>query len=171
MTDESTELRLRHAWRECQQHLYYLRYALSSLGPLLPLNGPGLQRLDAESVQDLDQFVLRFGKLQDAIGSRLLPAVLDHLQEPYERRPMLDKLNRLEQLGYLEDAEDWPRLRAIRNRFAHEYPDEPEKNAALLNMAIDAIATLEAILATIEQRLGSSLHEDAASRLTAPTAR
>jgi len=27
-------------------------------------------------VQDLDQFVLRFGKLQDAIGSRLLPAVL-----------------------------------------------------------------------------------------------
>jgi hypothetical protein len=39
-------------------------------------------------VQDLDQFVLRFSKLQDAIGARLLPALLTDLLEPYERRPM-----------------------------------------------------------------------------------
>jgi hypothetical protein len=159
MTDESTVLRLRSAWRECQQHLHYLRYALTSLEPVLPLSGPRLQRLDAEAIHDLDQFVLRFGKLQDAIGSRLLPAVLGYLQEPYERRPMLDKLHRLEQLGYLDHAEDWSRLRVIRNQFAHDYPDEPEKNASLLNMAIEAAPTLEAILANIQQRLGSVLQE------------
>jgi hypothetical protein len=66
---------------------------------------------------------------------------------------MLDKLNRLEQLGYLERAEDWPRLRALRNQFAHEYPDEPERNASVLNMAIDAADTLQAMLGRIEQRL------------------
>ena len=54
-----------------------------------------------ETVQDWDQFVLRYTKLQDAIGSRLFPAVLTLLQEPYEDKPMIDKLNRLEKLGYL----------------------------------------------------------------------
>ena len=150
MSEEIPKLRLQQAWRECRQHVHYMVYALTALAPKLPLTGASLQSLDAETVQDLDQFVLRFGKLQDAIGSRLLPAVLTYLQEPYEHRPMLDKLNRLEQLGYLERAEDWPRLRAIRNQFAHEYPDEPERNASVLNMAIDAAA--------IRNPCGSDLH-------------
>lgn len=71
--------------------------------------------------------MLRFGKLQDAIGTRLLPSVLLYLQEPYEDRPMLDKLHRLEKLGYIENSEQWQTLRILRNRFAHEYPDDPDK--------------------------------------------
>lgn len=154
MTDEISALRLEQSWRECRQHARYMRYALTALGPVLPLTGARLQSLDAEAVQDLDQFVLRFGKLQDALGLRLLPSVLAYLQEPYESRPMLDKLNRLEQLGFLEHAGDWSRLRAIRNQFTHEYPDEPQKNASLLNQAFAAADELEAILARIETRLG-----------------
>jgi hypothetical protein len=153
MTDDIPSLRLQQAWRECLQHRRYMTYALTALAPWRPLTGERLETLDAETVQDLDQFVLRFGKLQDAIGSRLLPAVLSYLQEPYEHRPMLDKLNRLEQLGYLEQAEEWPRLRAIRNQFAHEYPDEPERNASVLNMAFEASDRLKAILDLVAQRL------------------
>jgi len=51
-------------------------------------------------VQRVDQFILRFTKLQDAMGCRLFPAILQYLQEPYEERPMLDKLNRLEKRNY-----------------------------------------------------------------------
>jgi len=98
VSEDIPALRLQNALRGCRQHAYYMRYALDALAPLLPLTAQRLQSLDAETVQDLDQFVLRFGKLQDAIGMRLLPAVLSSLQEPYERRPMLDKL-----LFYLED--------------------------------------------------------------------
>jgi len=76
----------------------YALDALDALAPLRPLTAQRLQSLDAEALQDRNQFVLRFGKLQDAIGMRLLPAVLSYLQEPYESRPMLDKL-----LFYLED--------------------------------------------------------------------
>ena len=57
------------------------------------------------------------------------------------------------QLGYVERAEDWPRLCAIRNQCAHEYPDEPERNASVLNMAIDAVDTLQAMRLRIVQRL------------------
>jgi hypothetical protein len=140
--DTIAELRLQQALRECRKHAHYMRYALNALQQHHPLTGARLQSLDAEAVQDLDQFVLRFSKLQDALGGRLFAAVLTCLQEAYEHRPMLDKLHRLEQLGYLEQAADWPWLREIRNQFAHEYPDEPERNARVLNLAIEAADTL-----------------------------
>lgn len=153
MTGDIVQQRLQDAWRECQRHVHHLRHALTSLETELPLSGDRLAKLNDEAIQDLDQFVLRFGKLQDAIGARLLPAILDYLQEPFEDRPMLDKLNRLEKLGYLESAEQWQQLRAIRNRFAHDYPDDHDKNAALLNLAIDSVDDLIALLQRIEPKL------------------
>ncbi|TVU91306.1 hypothetical protein FQP89_08475 [Vreelandella titanicae] len=131
-------------------------YALSSLQTSLPLSGERLALLSDAEIQSLDQFVLRFGKLQDAIGARLLPSVLLYLQEPFEDRPMLDKLHRLEKLGYIEDSEQWQALRMLRNRFAHEYPDDPDKNAAILMLAIESVASLEAILKRIDQKLALS---------------
>lgn len=80
-------------------------YALDALRPLLPLQASTLASLDDEVIQDWDQFVLRFTKLQDAMGVRLFPAVLEYLEEPFEDRPMLDKiLQRLEKLGYLPNV-------------------------------------------------------------------
>jgi len=64
MSEDIPRLRLQQAWRECRQHAHYMDYALTALAPKLPLTGASLQSLDAETVQDLDQFVLRFGKLQ-----------------------------------------------------------------------------------------------------------
>ena len=119
----------------------------------MPLSGSQLAALDDAQIQSLDQFVLRFGKLQDAMGTRLFPSVLLYLQEPYEDRPMLDKLHRLEKLGYLEESEQWQSLRMLRNRFAHEYPDDPDKNAALLMLAIESVSSLVAMLERIGQKL------------------
>ncbi|MDN3522975.1 hypothetical protein [Halomonas ramblicola] len=144
---------LAEAWRQCQRHLHHLQHALGSLEGKLPLTGQQLASLDDDSVQDLDQFVLRFGRLQDAMGARLLPATLAVLQEPYEDRPMIDKLNRLEKLGFLESGDQWQQLRIIRNRFSHDYPDDPEKNAALLNLAIRSVDDILAILKRIEEKL------------------
>lgn len=118
MNSDIPQHRLLDAWREC--HCHFIDYALSSLETSLSLTGERLALLSDAEVQSLDQFVLRFGKLQDAIGARLLPSVLLYLQEPYEDRPMLNKLHRLEKLGYIEDSEQWQALRMLRNRFAHE---------------------------------------------------
>ena len=41
--------------------------------------------------------------------------------------PMLDRLDRLEQLGWLDSAEEWPDPRRIRNEFTHEYPESMEQ--------------------------------------------
>ena len=69
---------------------------------------------------------------------------------------MLDKLHRLEKLGYIENSEQWQTLRILRNRFAHEYPDDPDKNAAILMLAIESVASLGSILERIDQKLALS---------------
>ena len=44
-----------------------MQHALRALEPHLPVLGQDLTKLDDEQVQDWDQFILRFTKLQDAL--------------------------------------------------------------------------------------------------------
>jgi hypothetical protein len=153
MRNQIPILRLQNAWRECERNIYHLCHALTLLTPILPITGERLEHLTDAQVQSVDQFILRFTKLQDAMGSRLFPALLQYLQEPYEERPMLDKLNRLEKLGYLQSAEDWQNIRNTRNKFAHDYPDDWEKNASLINVASEAAMNIYNILMEIDKKL------------------
>ena len=157
MSDPTRQQRLQDVWRQVMRHRHHMRHALASIAPRRPLSAATLADLDDDAVQDIDQFVLRFGKLQDVLGTRLFPVLLDVLQESYEDRPMLDKLNRLEKLGLLESTEAWEKLRALRNHFAHEYPDEPALRAAYLNQGFDAAARIETILQRIGRRFGLDL--------------
>ena len=152
MKDAVELLRLKDAWRECERNAYYLCQALVLLDPIMPLTAERFDQLSDEQIRELDQFVLRFAKLQDAMGNHLFPSLLSYLQEPYEDRPMLDKLNRLEKLGFFYDVEKWQESRKTRNKFAHDYPDDPEKNAAQLNLATEAAAWLYSTLIRIEQK-------------------
>ncbi len=138
--------RFAEAWHQCTRHMHHLQHPLAALAPYLPASPEFVSAMDDEQVQDWDQFILRFTKLQDAMGARLFPAVLAYLQEPYEDRPMLDKLHRLEQLGYLVDIESWGLLRAIRNRFAHDYPEDDALKAAYLNEAVESVPVIHALL-------------------------
>lgn len=133
--------------------MYHLCHALTSLDPILPMTGQTFEHLTDAQVQSVDQFILRFTKLQDAMGNRLFPAILQYLQEQYEERPMLDKLNRLEKLGYIQNAEAWQNIRNTRNKFTHDYPDDWERNAALINVACEAAANMYYMLAEIEKKL------------------
>jgi hypothetical protein len=130
------------------------------------MTGQQFERLTDEQIQTLDQFVLRFTKLQDAMGGHLFPAILEYLQEPYEDRPMLDKLNRLEKLGYIQNPEMWHYVRSIRNKFAHDYPDDHDKNAAFINIATEAALSMMNLLRFIETKLK---HENPALRLETAT--
>ena len=75
------------------------------------------------------------------MGERLIPATLAVLREPFEDRPVRDRLNRLEKLGYL-DVDQWLSWRETRNRLAHEYPDAPELRFSAVEAAIRAAGDL-----------------------------
>jgi len=153
MSDDIPLLRLQDAWRECERHVYHLFHAMSSIRTFWPLTRETYTNLSDEQVQDVDQFILRFTKLQDTMGSRLFPAILHYLTEQFEERPMLDKLNRLEKLGFIDNVEKWQVVRNIRNKFAHDYPDDPDKNAAQLNFAFESVSDLYTMLITVSTKL------------------
>jgi hypothetical protein len=121
--------RLHSAWGEAKDFSYWISDA---------------QELNDDQVRTLDQLLFRFGKLQDAIGSRLLPATLQLVEEWQEHEPFLDKLNRAEKLGMLPSARQWQMLRELRNQTAHEYPDQPERVKANLRRLLEQVPILEA---------------------------
>ena len=127
--------RLDTAIAACRQHATRLRSAMDFLAPVMPLDENRMADLDDEGVRGLDQFVYRFGKLQDACGNQLFPALLAVLKEPAHEWSMRDRLHRLEQLGFLSRPDDWDAVRAVRNRLVHEYPDDPARQAAMLALA------------------------------------
>ena len=65
---------------------------------------------------------------------------------------VLDKLSRLEKLGFIDNIENWQAIRNIRNKFTHDYPDDPDKNIAHLNIALKSVSVLYGILNIIHKR-------------------
>lgn len=107
-----------------------------------PYTAASLSELTEIELAVFDQFIVRFSKLQDVMGAKLLPAVIELTHEEGELTTFIDKLNRLEKIGALDSVEQWLKLREMRNQFAHDYPDDPEIQSALLNKAFGMASQL-----------------------------
>lgn len=140
---ELITLKLHPAIKECRQHQLRLHAAWKEAVTFAPLKENSAEEFTDEQVRTLDQLIFRFGKLQDAIGMRLLPATLQLVQEWHDNEPFLDKLNRAEKLGILPSVEQWQLLRELRNQTAHEYPDQPERARVSLRRLIANVPELE----------------------------
>jgi len=142
MSDELLSARLAAAVWECDRHRSALDGALAEWRGLAT---PSVEALETDSaLQRLtDQILYRFIKLQDAMGERLIPATLGWLREPHESWPMRDRLDRLERLGHLK-VEEWLAWCDIRNRLAHEYPNEAALRHAAVLATVDAAVTMVA---------------------------
>jgi hypothetical protein len=144
--------RLTIALWEADRHAAALSEALAEWAAEPALDMARLER-DRLLLRLADQILFRFTKLQDALGERLVPATLQRLAESFEEWPMRDRLERLERLGYVV-VDDWLRWRELRNRLAHEYPDQPELRFAVLKAAIGAAGELVTAYARWRHMLG-----------------
>ncbi len=100
---------------------------LSSTDQRLFAGGFGLdqaQRLEAdpELAERVEAFVGRFGRLQDTLGDKLLPLLLNALGE--KSTVAIDNLDRAERLGIIDSTEDWMAMRLLRNQMVHEYVED-----------------------------------------------
>lgn len=145
-------MKLRYELEICDLHLKRAKEALKHINHLYPF-GPNTFPLENyEDLASLDMFTGRLGKLQDAIGEKVIPAFLSASSEVIEGRSMIDMLNTLEKIGVLDDVSKWRRLREIRNTLSHEYPDSYEKISTTLNEAIDLFGYLEDVFSVIKSR-------------------
>lgn len=117
-----------------------LKDALIQVNKLLPLSAAVLANLPTDKLAFLDMMTTRFGKLQDIIGSKIFPIILNLLEE--DAVAFIDKLNKLEKLGYIDDANWWIELREIRNKIAHDYPDDHDLICSHLSVVILKAAEL-----------------------------
>jgi hypothetical protein len=134
----------------CKRHADRLTWAVTRLETKFPFSPDTLKTIDDVELAILDQFLTRFAKLQDAMGAKLFPAILELTKEQGDLVVFIDKLNRLEKIGAIPSAESWLLLREMRNSFSHDYPDDPEIQSAILNKAYNFAGKLLSTLDRVE---------------------
>jgi uncharacterized protein with HEPN domain len=82
------------------------------------------QRIETDPIlaERLDAFVSRFGRLQDTVGDKLLPALLNALAETLG--PAIDNLDKAEKFGFIDSVDEWMEMRKLRNQMVHEYIED-----------------------------------------------
>jgi hypothetical protein len=141
MTTEKRD-KLNEAVMLCTIHSERINFAREKIKTNFPLDKENYLRLKPEELSFFDQLIFRFSKLQDSMGGKLFPAILENLGEDINSLPFIDRLTKLEQLGIIPSAEDWMLLRETRNMITHEYPfitDEVIDGLNLLNKHCELI--------------------------------
>lgn len=123
--------------KECQ-HLATTDQRLFNV-PFTP-ERVGQLEIDHDLAERAEAFVGRFGRLQDTIGDKLLPALLVALGET--PAAAIDNLDRAERLGLIVSADEWMALRKLRNQMIHEYVEDPTLLASALQAGHDFVPTL-----------------------------
>jgi hypothetical protein len=131
------QLALEHAISLCKSHAEALQDALDDLGAGA-VDLSMLCALDKSQRRILDQFAYRYTRLQDDMGMKLFPAVLRALGENVPVMSMIDRLNRLEQLGWIDSAQAWGEHRRIRNEFTHDYPEGADERKQRVILALSS---------------------------------
>jgi hypothetical protein len=112
--------------RITRKEVVQLESTASSLFPAgkTPLSRQEVERWIADPLlsERLDAFVARFSRLQDTVGDKLIPALLELSGE--RRGPALDNLDKAEKFGWLDSADEWMLYRKLRNQMVHEYIED-----------------------------------------------
>ena len=148
------------------RHSYRILYARGKMKDFFPLKTAAeYHNLSDEQIEHIDQFVYRFQKLQDDMGTKLFKSVVANLGETEVfKKPILEILNILKKYGVINDNIDWHTMREIRNSLAHEYLDDIRSHMELLNYifekkGLEIIQIFKDILDYIKTNMYTNLSE------------
>jgi hypothetical protein len=109
--------------------------------------------MDPLLAERLDAFVSRFGRLQDNLGDKLLPQLLEAMAEPVGA--VIENLDRAEKLGWLSSSDTWLEIRKLRNQMVHEYIED----LAILSSALQAGHAYVPVLIDTAKRLTAQINK------------
>ena len=122
MKSSENEDRLKEAVQLCTIHVERMSFAYKKIKYHFPLTEEHFIQIVPEEMSYFDQLIFRFSKLQDCMGGKLFPALLENLGEETKGIPFIDLLTKLEELNLLKNSRDWLLLPETRNIVTHEYP-------------------------------------------------
>lgn len=121
----------------CDIHIDRINISIKHIERFFPINAELVKKLDIKDLVWFELLVSRFGKLQDLLGKKINRYFLESQKEDIHSLTVLDKLNKLERFGIIENSELWSEMRRIRNHISDEYPEEPILMARYLNQIYD----------------------------------
>ena len=125
---------LKEAVLLCARHIERMSFAWGKVKKYFPLDVDIYNQLSPEELSFLDQLIFRFSKLQDTMGGKLFPAILENLGEEIKGIAFIDRLSKLEEMHIIPETNDWLLLRETRNIVTHEYPFVSEEVIQGLNL-------------------------------------
>lgn len=143
-------IKLEKYFHECEKHLQRIDEAYDDMKDIVPLSVEKYKNLTKDEVQDLDQFLFRFSKLQDTMGDKIFRLLLEKYEGTLKPTPFIDMLNKLEKFGCIHSAKEWLHLRKLRNEVAHQYDDEPEEMTQAINALLFQKEIIKGIFNTLK---------------------
>lgn len=137
----------------CDLHLNRLNIAYEKIKKYYPFKEEYFPLKNTDDLAYLDMFTTRFSKLQDYMGEKLFPAVVNILANTSESLSYIDILNKLEKNHILQSSMKWRELRDLRNKISHEYPDSNSEQCETLNKIFNSFAYMEMTLNIIKNEL------------------
>jgi hypothetical protein len=113
-----------------------MRFAWEKVKDHFPLDKEKYKQLQPEELSFMDQLIFRFSKLQDSMGGKLFPAILENLGEDIRELPFIDRLAKLEKLNVIGSADEWMMLRETRNIVTYEFPFVTDEMIEGLNLLV-----------------------------------
>ncbi len=139
---------------ECDRHEEKIRIAKKYLSSRMPLSLEEYRHLDDVGASFIDQLIFRFSKLQDTLGEKIFPAILQLSGEEVKRKTFIDILNRLEELGVVNKVR-WMQLRESRNQVAHEYSFNIDQLLDSINVIFTATDELLTVYNSVKSFVSS----------------
>jgi uncharacterized protein YutE (UPF0331/DUF86 family) len=137
----------------CTRRLEHSRAKLQTRFPLEPQQ---LAHLTPQDEEAIDALLKRFEQLVATIQDQAFKGIALAEAEDLRAMSRRDVTELMEKLGVLPSAQAFRDLVVVRNRLAHTYPDDPDRQAAILNAAytgtLDLLATARHISRFVEGR-------------------
>ena len=92
----------------------------------------------------LDAYLKRFSSIQDYLGAKIFPLILDCAGIGNSK--MSEVLYSVEKEQIIDSLDNWIELREIRNELEHDYPEELKEALKDLKFCIDSFIKLFRIL-------------------------
>ena len=121
------------------------------ISPLIPINYNTYEDLLEYNKEIIDAIAFRFLKVQSLLGEKVFKNFLYSLGYNIDIS-FLEILSELEKLNIL-NRKEWIKLREIRNKISHEYPNEIDEVIDNLNLMIENIDYLEKIYLKIKDKI------------------
>jgi hypothetical protein len=119
-----------------------LQHSLRAAATLLPADAARVTALTDIEMERLDALLKRYEQAVDALQNGLFKGIAALSGEDVAALSRRDVADVMERLGALPDAARWTEAVLLRNRLAHDYPMQPERQAARLNAVLERGAWL-----------------------------